>query len=83
MHDTMEDPQKAVELEKNRADGLLTACNLGLKDDVARLIAEGATFDCTVRACGRTSITVRIFFVLFFYLTKQRHPRAPSPSPSS
>ena len=36
-----------AELERRRADALLTACDLGLADDVARLISGGATFEAT------------------------------------
>ena len=39
----MEAQRQEAELEKHRADALLTACHLGLADDVAALIAAGAT----------------------------------------
>ena len=39
-----------AELERPRADALLTACDLGLTDDVAALIAGGATFEATDKA---------------------------------
>ena len=39
-----------AELERRRADALLTACDLGLTDDVAALIAGGATFEATDKA---------------------------------
>ena len=42
-----EDKKRAeLELEKRRADAVLTACNLGLKEELERLLAEGATFSC-------------------------------------
>ena len=42
-----EDTKRAeLELEKRRADAVLTACNLGLKEELERLLAEGATFSC-------------------------------------
>ena len=44
---SLQDKRAEVDLERHRADALITACNLGLKDDVADLIGKGATFDCT------------------------------------
>ena len=38
--------REEVELEKRRADAVLTACNLGIVEELERLLAEGATFSC-------------------------------------
>ena len=46
----MEARRAEAELERRRADALLTACDLGLTDDVAALIAGGATFEATDKA---------------------------------
>ena len=46
----MEARRAEAELERRRADALLTACDLGLTDDVAALIAGGATFEAMDKA---------------------------------
>ena len=38
--------REEVELEKRRADAVLTACNFGIVEELERLLAEGATFSC-------------------------------------
>jgi hypothetical protein len=45
-----------AELERRRADALLTACDLGLVDDVARLVAGGATFEATDKSGVRPMV---------------------------
>jgi ankyrin repeat protein len=44
---TQEEARAAADLEKQRADALITACNLGLKDDLIDLVGKGATFECS------------------------------------
>ena len=38
--------REEVELEKRRADAVLTACNFGIVEELERLLAESATFSC-------------------------------------